>query len=236
MFLSPNQLPNAAEADRYHNAGLTLLRQGRVEEAVNIFQRGVACANASVQTYLLRDLGLAFLTAHRYAEALRVFFDLLHLEPDDRDTLLRLGDCYLAGGDVPAAEVFYRQAESLAPHLPQVRARLALAAEARIGPCDDWLKASGFPLGAEAVYNCLQNLPPGDGQPARPDMRLATTLLDEVLRASDPASVVRARLDEVLACLPNLIALTASQAESEGNLHRAQALTELAGRAVQQGE
>lgn len=234
MFLNATQLPQATQADRYHDAGLALLRQGRIEDAVDMFQRGVACANAAVQVLLLRDLGLAFLTAHRYSEALQVLFDLLRLEPDDQDTLLRLGDCYLAGGDVSAAEVFYRQAESLLPESPKVRARLTLAAEAHPGP-DNWFKALGFPLGAEAVYNYLQNIHSG-GQLARPDMRPATSLLHEVLQASDPASVVRARLDEVLAALPNLIALTASQAESEGDLHRAQALAELAERAFQQGE
>lgn len=235
MFFSAVHLPQATQADRYHEAGLALLRQGRIEDAVDMFQRGVACANATVQVLLLRDLGLAFLTAHRYAEALQVLFDLLRLEPDDQDTLLRLGDCYLAGGDVSAAEVFYWRAESLSPESPKVRARLTLTAEAHPGP-DDWFKALGFPLGAEAVYNYLQDLHSGDGQPARPNMRLATSLLYEVLQASDPASVVRDRLDEVLASLPDLIALTASQAESEGDLHRAQALAELAERANQQGE
>lgn len=231
MLRNTTLLPHSTEADHCHEAGLALLRQGRIEEAVDMFQRGVACANATMQVLLLRDLGLAFLTAYRYAEALRVFFDLLRLKPDDQDTLLRLGDCYLAGGDVSAAEVFYRRAESLSPESPKVRARLTLAAEARPGP-DDWFRALGFPLGAEAVSDYLRNAHSSGGQPARPDLRLATSLLHEVLQASDPASVVRARLDEVLASLPDLIALTASQAESEGNLHRAQALADLAERAA----
>lgn len=224
-------LSTPEQAERCYELGMILLRHGRADEAASMFQRGAAGARGDPR--LLRDMSAAYLSARRYADALQLLFDLLREDPDDRDTLLRLGDCYLAAGDGEGADEFYQRAQSLSPDSARIASRRALAAEAPAGGPADWLAESGAPLGKRAVRDLFTRLDsPAAEPPLPPDLRYAVALLDEVLRAPDPASIVRTRLGEVLASLPHLITLTANQAEHEGRLHHAQVLLELAERAA----
>ncbi len=199
-----------------------------------MLQLAVACARGN--PHLMPDTSAAYRSSRRYTEALRLLFDLLRDDPGNIDTLLRLGDCYLAGGDAAAANEFYQFAQGLSPDSQDVVARRILAAEAAPGPPEAWLAEHGFPLGKNAIRDLLETLSDNartaPDPPLHADMQLAAKLLTEVLRSPDPATLVRARLSEVLERLPALIAFAASQTEAEGDVERAQALAQLAKRAI----
>lgn len=158
--------------------------------------------------------------------AVRLFFDLLGFAPDDVSTWLILGDCYLAGGDAAGSAIFYERAIGLRPDNPNLRTRLKLAQSAPRVPLAGWLAGSELPCGAEAVAKHLASLPHG-----RPPQMLID-LLEDIVQAPEPSQRVRARLDEVLAYLPMLIALSASQIESDGHPQQAETLARLARQAL----
>lgn len=179
----------------------------------------------------LRSRALTQLTAGQPIAALRYLSDLLALDPNHVATLLTLGDCYLAGQDISGAQAFYERAAAIAPDNATARQRRALAFNAQLAAGSfsntkqvptTWLSESGFPLGSEAVYKWLWQM--SQNRKARS----VGELLNTILRSPDPSDAVRANLDEVLACLPTLINLSASQAEVDGNSERAQLLTRLA--------
>jgi hypothetical protein len=158
--------------------------------------------------------------------AVRLFFDLLGFAPDDVSTWLILGDCYLAGGDASGSAIFYEHAIALRPDNPNLRTRLKLAQSAPKVRLAGWLTEPGLPSGAEAVRDYLARLPNG-----RPPQTLID-LLEDIVQAPEPSQRVRARLDEVLAYLPMLIALSASQIEIDGHVQQAETLARLAQQAL----
>ena len=231
MFIDPAFLSNPAPTNLDHESDMDTLRPGRADEATTVIQFGEADARGNPG--LGRDTSAVYLSACRYSEALQLLFNLLRDDPRDADTLLRLGDCYLAGGSAGAADQFYQCAQGILPESPEVVIRRLLAAEAMPRRPEPWLAESGLPLDRSAIRDLLEELSGSARHALDPaDMQLAVSLLEEVLRAPDPASVVRTRLQEVLASLPRLIALTAARAEGEGQWRRAQALLKLAGRAA----
>lgn len=179
----------------------------------------------------LRSRALTQLTAGQPIAALRYLSDLLALDPNHVATLLTLGDCYLAGQDISGAQAFYERAAAIAPDNVTARQRRALAFNAQLAAGSfsntqqtpvAWLTESGFPIGSEAVYKWLWQM--SQNRKARS----VGELLNTILKSPDPSAAVRANLDEVLACLPTLINLSASQAEVDGNADRAQLLAKLA--------
>ena len=243
MFIDSAFLSSPAPANLDHESGLNVLRHrwrgardavlppGRADEAAIMLQFGQADARGKPR--LGRDASAVYLSACRYSEALQLLFNLLRDDPRDADTLLRLGDCYLAGGSAAAADQFYRCAQGLLPESPEVITRRMLAAESMPGRPEPWLAESGFPLDPSAIGDLLEELS-GSARhaPDAADLQSAVSLLEEVLRAPDPATLVRARLSEVLERLPALIAFTASQTDAEGDAERARALAQLAKRAI----
>ncbi|MBM4423079.1 MAG: tetratricopeptide repeat protein [Chloroflexi bacterium] len=196
---------------------------------------------------LLRERALAQLTANKPVEAIRLLFRLLESDPTDLDTLLTLGDCYLAANDTPAADVFYQRASQVGLDPSRARLRRNLAAGVAGGPSSPWLIQSGCPVGAQqtqAYLDTLRHAAPTSASSVEPlrstpalnitrgDARQATLLLEEIMCAPDPSAAMRQRLDDVLHHLPDIIALAASQAEHEGDPRRAQALLILAERAA----
>jgi tetratricopeptide (TPR) repeat protein len=174
-----------------------------------------------------RRQALAQLSDGHEVQALLLLFDLLAFAPDDPATLANLGDCYLAAGDSTGAQVFYEKALGFSgPHDSALLARCQLAKTATRTPVAGWLLRAGFPTGAKHVRKVLTQLPVGQPPQALMD------LLTDIVNSPDPASLVRSRLDEVMAYLPMLIALSASQSENSGNSQSAEALARLANQAL----
>lgn len=74
-------------------------------------------------------LGRTYLNENRLEDALDVFSKILADYPDDLETLLILGNFYLASGDGKTAQALYARARKLDPENKTIERQLSLAEE-----------------------------------------------------------------------------------------------------------
>jgi len=174
------------------------------------------------------------LNAGRVEEALQVFTRILIDQPDDIDSYLFLGDCYLSDGDGDTALMLYSQALEHAGDNPDVRRRIRAAQleclqrwnSAAPGPSLN-LPLDDVPSNPAPVRELLQRLNPGPSRVTERDVVKAATLLQEIVQSQHPAKLVAERLDEIDRLLPALLELNIRQARADGRPELATALQNL---------
>jgi Flp pilus assembly protein TadD len=167
--------------------GITLLEQGRVDEAVRSFLEARRLAPGDAETHY--HLGLAYARQGRFAEASAALADAIRIHPDHANAYAALGLAAAQQGRAHEAIAHYRQALRLDPTNADVHNNLgsALAHERRL--------EEALPAFREAVrlrpdfHDARINLAVALAALGRRDE--ATAQLDEVLRR-DPSNV-RAR-------------------------------------------
>jgi glycosyltransferase involved in cell wall biosynthesis len=176
----------------------------------------LAVSQTRVDLDARKALARAHVDANRLEQALRLYAAILRDNPQDVDTYLAMGDCYLAEGDGETAWLLYQQAARLAPDEPHIQHRLHLA---RLEcPLEaPWLTATQ----PQAI---VQRLTGSEVSMAPAELERAARLLDEILHSPHPAQVVAQRLPEVENLLPALLELNIRQALAEGRPDLAQML------------
>ncbi len=168
-----------------------------------------------------KALGRTHLSENRIEDALRVYASILRDYPNDVDSYLVLGDCYLADGDNRSASIFYSQALKLTPTSLDIHRRLRLAD-------DECETPSGVvPSDPRAVADMLQHLTGRPTPVSDAEVSRAASLLDEIVNCPHPAQAVAEHLNEIDALLPALLELNIRQARSDGRPDLAQALQSL---------
>jgi glycosyltransferase involved in cell wall biosynthesis len=176
-----------------------------------------------------KGLGLAYLNANRFEAALETYTCILQDYPQDAESYVILGDCYLAEGRGGAAARLYARALQLAPADAGIARRLALARAEAAGAEDP---AGELP---EAVARLVQesNPPecPGPRGPAicvsEAEVAQAAEFLQAVIGSPNPALEVEERLGEIEGVLPGLLELNIRQARADGRPDLARALQNL---------
>jgi tetratricopeptide (TPR) repeat protein len=156
-------------------------------------------------------LGRTYLNENRLEEALDVFTRILADYPEDLETLLILGNFYLASGDGKTAQALYMRARQLNPANKTIERQLALAEE--MG--DSGLPETS-PTDLPAVARLLQRLTGQNKSVSETDILRAATLLDRIINSENPAALVSEHLDEIDELLPALIELNIRQAYADG--------------------
>lgn len=194
---------------------------------------------ANPELKVRKIMGRTYLNQSRLEEALEVYAGILRDYPDDIDSLVVLGNLYLAGGDPQTASAVYRRALELDGTNVTIRRQLELA-EAE----ETQLRPEAVPTDPTAIRRLLQRLTGKTSAIEEADLQKAAALLETILHSSQPAEQVAKYLDEIDELLPALIELNIRQAEADGNpelangLHALQEniLLQMGPRARQAGE
>jgi glycosyltransferase involved in cell wall biosynthesis len=167
-------------------------------------------------------LGRTYLNENRLAEALDVFFKILVDYPDDLETLLILGNFYLAGGDGKTARSLFERAGQLDPQNKTIERQIALAGELEAESAEE-----SAPTDLPAVAQLLQRLTGRTKKIAENDVMRVAQLLDKIVHSKSPADMVSQHLDEIDELLPALIELNIRQAYADGRPDLADGLRNL---------
>ncbi len=167
-------------------------------------------------------LGRTYLNENQLAEALDVFSKILADYPDDLETLLILGNFYLASGDGKTAKTIYEHASQIDPENKTIERQIALAEEIEAD-------SSGEPSPTDlpAVARLLQRLTGNTKEVDENDVVRVAFLLDSIINSGSPAEMVVQHLDEIDELLPALIELNIRQAHADGRPDLADGLRNL---------
>lgn len=158
-------------------------------------------------------MGRTFLNENRLAEALEVLSGILRDYPDDSETLVTLGNLYLASGDGKSAEILYRQALELDPANQKSLLRQIELAKAEATGSD----GEPAPTDPKALSRLLQRLTGDKGKVGDAELWKAADILNAVIHSDNPAEQVASRLDEFVQALPALLEINIREAASDGN-------------------
>lgn len=167
-------------------------------------------------------LGRTYLNENRLAEALEIFSKILLDFPEDLETLLILGNCYLASGDGKTAKKIYLQVQKLDPQNLNIQRQISMADEI----ADSGVEETA-PTDMAAVARLLQRLTGAKQVILEDDIVRAAYLLDKIVNSDSPAELVSQHLDEIDELLPALVELNIRQAYADGRPDLAQALRSL---------
>ena len=112
-------------SDTWANLGLTVLHEGRVEEAVECERQALRLDPDNVEA--LNNLGIALHALNALSEAENHFRAVLRLAPEHGNATLNLGVIRQSLGHVGEAEALYRDASALGADPARVCNNLALA-------------------------------------------------------------------------------------------------------------
>ena len=172
-----------------------------------------------------KSLGKAHLQVDRIAEALEVYTGILQDYPEDLETYMVLGDCYLASGDAASAIRLYQQAQQLNPEDQTLHTRLSLAKQEDLGDPND---SETNPADPAAVSRLLERLREDCQTISAAELARAVKMLQHVTKNPYPANVIATHLDEIATLLPAFIELNIRQAHADGRPDIAEALRMLA--------
>jgi glycosyltransferase involved in cell wall biosynthesis len=200
-----------------------------------------------------KGLGRAYLNANRFEAALETYTCILQDYPQDAESYVILGDCYLAEGSGGAAARLYARALQLAPADAGIARRLDLArAEASAARASGTQASGAQASGAQAsgadseeeIPEAIARLVQGPAAPGQggagdagasgPAMSVseaeviqAAAFLRAVIGSPNPALEVEERLGEIEGVLPGLLELNIRQARADGQPDLALALQNL---------
>lgn len=173
---------------------------------------------------LRKSQGRELLNANRIREAVNTYVGILNEYSNDVETLLILGDLYLAGNEQFLALQLYARALRLDPTNLQVVQRIQLADPSKMAGSG---RPGEAPTHPSAVSRLIQRLVGGQIRIPEQQIAKAASLLDDILASTTPARMVSDHLDDIDTLLPALIELNIRQAQADGYYDLADALVEL---------
>lgn len=169
-----------------------------------------------------KKMGRSYLDENRVEEAAQLFSAILQDYPDDVESLVAMGNLYLAAGEGDSARRFYERALWLEPHNENLRKQIEHAWS------ESWnLQKKALPNDPISVGRLLQRLTGRQKEISEDELNRAAGILYRILHAENPAREVAERLDEIDEILPALLEINIRQARADGNPEVEQALREL---------
>jgi glycosyltransferase involved in cell wall biosynthesis len=169
-----------------------------------------------------KELALAHLNADRIEEGLKIYAMILRDYPEDVESYIVIGDCYLAQGETETAAQLYSYALELSPGNGDIQRRLRLARVELATPASVHDEALVPDL--KTIGHLLQRIIGHSNPVTDEDLKQAAQFLDEIKHSHHPALAVAERLSEIEALIPALLELNVQQARSEGRPDLAHAL------------
>lgn len=168
---------------------------------------------------------MAHLNADRIEEGLKVYAMILRDYPEDVESYVVIGDCYLAQGETQTAAQLYAYALELSPDNTEIMRRLRLA---RL-ETDAGAKKEPAATELRAIGRLLQRIMGQTTPVTEQDLEKAARLLEEIKQSPRPALAVAERLSDIETLIPAMLELNIRQARAEGRPDLAQALDGLLG-------
>lgn len=169
-----------------------------------------------------KTLGRTYLDENRVEEAAQLFSAILQDYPDDVDSLVAMGNLYLAAGEGEQARRFYERALWLDPHNEELRRQIEKAWS------ESWnLHNQPLPNDPASVGHLLQRLTGRQKEISEEELNRAAGILYRILHAENPAAEIAERLDEMDEILPALLEINIRQAQADGNAEIEEALRAL---------
>ncbi len=147
----PQERPAKEAAEQKFNAGFSLARQGKNQEAIESFREAVKLNPDLTEAHFSLGVLLARQGKPGYAEAMQQFLEVLRLHPNDVDALVNISNLLEEAGDSQAAVTTMQKAVALAPGQTELLVML--------GQKQD--KAGQYPDAADSFRKALQS-----GRPA----------------------------------------------------------------------
>lgn len=169
-----------------------------------------------------KKMARAYIGENRLEEALDIYLDILHSDPDEPEVLKVIGELYLAAGNGQTAE---KLLTSVSPEFPEddgIVRNIEIAANARV-VCEE----EPIPTSPEAIRRLLQKLTSRDKPISDEELVSAANLLTKIVHSPNPAIEVANHLNEIDSLLPALIDLNIQQAKIDGKSALADGLKEL---------
>lgn len=167
-------------------------------------------------------LGHTYLNENRVEEAVQLFSEILKDYPDDVDSLVAMGNLYLAAGEGEQARRFYERALWLDPHNQGLRRQIEKAWR------ESWeVRQQPLPTDLKSVGHLIQRLTGRQKEITEEELRRAAGMLYRILHAENPAAEIAERLDEMDEILPALLEINIRQAQADGNVQVEEALRAL---------
>jgi tetratricopeptide (TPR) repeat protein len=171
-----------------------------------------------------KELGLAHLNADRIEEGLKIYAMILRDYPEDVESYIVIGDCYLAQGEVETASQLYAYALELSPGNQEIMRRLRLVKKEKGAQGEK----SEIPVPElRAIGRVLQRIMGKTAAVTEQELERAVKILEEIRTSERPALAVAERLGEIEELIPALLELNVRQARAEGRPELALALDEL---------
>ena len=168
--------------------------------------------------------GRAFLNASQYDQALGTYARILMEHPEDVDSYLFMGDCYLAEGDANTALLLYSQALINDPQDETVRKKVRVARQQCLQAWNadsdlrklDILREETIPSNPDTVAGVMQRMTAAEAPVQEEDVQRASKLLEDIIHNPRPAHIVAQRLQEIDNLVPALLELNIRQAQADG--------------------
>jgi hypothetical protein len=152
------------------------------------------------------------LSNNQLGDAIHAYATIVKDFPEDIESLLVLGDLYLAGEDSMAALYFYQKAKLLQPENQEISTRIELAESEKNSPATS---KNLMPLGEERLSHLQTRLVGKSKGVQEKEIEKASRLLEEIIHSSHPADLVATHLDQIDSLLPALLEMNIRQAKAD---------------------
>jgi len=169
-----------------------------------------------------KELALAHLNADRIEEGLKIYAMILRDYPEDVESYIVIGDCYLSQGETETAAQLYSYALELSPGNADIQRRLRLARVELAKPAS--VPDEALVPDLRTIGHLLQRIIGHSNPVTEQDLKQAAQFLNEIKHSPHPALAVAERLSEIEALIPALLELNVQQARAEGRPDLAHAL------------
>ncbi len=148
--------------DLYREIGVVYFRQGRYDDAIATWQKGLTYAQNDPS--LLNNLSIAFMQVGRFDEAASVASTALAVDPNMPQALNTMGQVYMAKNDYERAALYFKKAVQREPDVPARYWNAALALERSKKYDEAFQYASRYaamesdPIGRQRGYAFLEQL------------------------------------------------------------------------------
>jgi len=177
---------------------------------------------ANKELQFRKMMGITYLNEDRVEEAVTIYASLLRDYPDDCDSLLVMGNLYLAAGDGKTAEVLYERGLKLDPENLTIQRQVWLAQNTGAAGSPE-----PIPTDPQAIRRILQVLTGVKDEIPEEKVAQAANLLSLIANSPNPSQLVTSYLNEIDDLLPALIELNIRQARADGKADLAEGLCNL---------
>jgi tetratricopeptide (TPR) repeat protein len=122
-------------ADAYNNLGCIYYKQGKLEKAEENFKKAIELCTDN--NNFMKNLGDLYLQQKKYSDAISIFNNINLKYPQDIESLLSLGECYLNLGEKEVAQIYYQRILLIDPQNYVAKEKLKTIQKTNLANCNE---------------------------------------------------------------------------------------------------